>query len=274
MTTVLPAPAAAPASTPPSRLATVRAGTAATLALTRRNLLHWLRQPQLLLLSTVQPVVVVVVFTSIFRGTVGGAVDPVAFLLPGILVQVLAFDSLQTAVGLAEDLSDTTVDRLRTLPVPRSAVLVARTLADVCRNVAVVLLMLAAGSALGFRYPGGPLRTIAGVAIVLAFAYALSWIFTAIALSVPGGAEAANAAGVVWMFPLVFASTALAPAGAMPGWLRGFVAHQPVSAVVDAVRALLLGQPAGGAVLMALGWTGAIVAVFGPISVRRFQRLA
>jgi ABC-2 type transport system permease protein len=134
--------------------------------------------------------------------------------------------------------------------------------------------MLAAGAGLGFRYAGGPLRTVAGVVLVLAFAYALSWIFTTVALSVRGGAEAANAAGVVWMFPLVFASTALAPAAAMPGWLRGFAAHQPVSAVVDAVRALLLGRPAGGAVLLALGWTVAIVAVFGPISVRRFRRLA
>ncbi|HEX6755061.1 MAG TPA: ABC transporter permease [Mycobacteriales bacterium] len=274
MTTVLPAPAKPPPLTAPHRPAAVRAGIAATLALTRRNLLHWLRQPQLLLLSTVQPVVVVVVFTSIFRGTVGGGVNPVAFLLPGILVQVLAFDSLQTAMGLAEDLSDTTVDRLRTLPVPRSAVLVARTLADACRNVAVVLLILAAGTGLGFRYTGGPLRTVAGVALVLAFAYALSWIFTAIALSVRGGAEAANAAGVVWMFPLVFASTALAPAAAMPGWLRGFVAHQPVSAVVDAVRALLIGQPTRTPVLLALAWTAAIVAVFAPISARRFRRLA
>ena len=263
----------APAATEVSAGAATRAVTA-TLALTRRNLLHWLRQPQLLLLSTAQPVIVVVVFTAVFRGTGGADGDPLAFLLPGVLVQVLAFDSLQTAVGLAEDLSDTTVDRLRTMPIPRSTVLVARTLADLCRNIAVVALMLAAGAAVGFRFPGGITGTAAAVLLVLAFAYALSWVFAAVGLSVRGGAEAANAAGVVWMFPLVFASTALAPAATLPDWLRGFAAHQPVSAAANGVRALLGGDPAGGAVLIALTWTAAVLAVFVPLSVRRFRRLA
>jgi ABC-2 type transport system permease protein/oleandomycin transport system permease protein len=271
MTALLPAPVADP---PAGHGGALRTGAAATLALTRRNLLHWLRQPQLLLLSTAQPVIVVVVFTAVFRGTVAEDVDPLAFLLPGILVQVLAFDSLQTAVGLAEDLSDATVDRLRTLPVPRSAVLVARTLADACRNAAVLALMLATGTALGFRHGGGVPRAAAGMLLVLLFAHALSWVFAAVGLSVRGGAEAANAAGVVWMFPLVFASTALAPAAEMPDWLRAFAAHQPVSAVVDAVRALLGGEPAGGPVLLALGWTAAVLAVFVPLSVRRFRRLS
>ena len=247
---------------------------AATVALTRRNLLHWLRQPQLLLLSTVQPVIVVVVFTAVFRGTAGAGVDPLAFLLPGILVQILAFDSLQTAVGLAEDLSDTTVDRLRTMPVPRSTVLVARTLADLCRNAAVLALMLATGALVGYRFPGGVAGTAAAAVLVLSFAYALSWVFAAVGLSVKGGAEAANAAGVVWMFPLVFASTALAPAASLPGWLRGFATHQPVSAIVDGARALLGGDPAAGAVLTGAAWTAATLLVFVPLSVRRFGRLA
>ena len=248
--------------------------TSATLALTLRNLLHWMRQPQLLLLSTAQPVIVVVVFTAVFRGTVGSGLDPVAFLLPGVLVQVVAFDSLQTAVGLAEDLSDSTVDRLRTMPVPRCAVLVARTLADACRNTAVIVLMLGAGVLVGFRFSGGVVHTVAALLLVLAFAYSLSWVFAAIGLSVRGGAEAANAAGVVWIFPMVFASTALAPAADLPDWMRGFATHQPVSAVVDGVRALLGGTPAGAAVLTASMWTAGVLLVFVPLSVHRFRRLS
>lgn len=242
-----------------------------TAVIAGRSLRHWVRQPQLVLLSTVQPVMLVVLFTQVF----GGAVDTpgiayVDFLVPGVIVQVVAWDSAQTAVGLAEDLRTSTIDRFRTLPMAPPAVLAGRTFADAARNLGVVLVMVAVGHLVGFRFSGGIGGAVAAIALVIAFGYAMTWVFALVGLSV-GGAEAALAAGFVVVFPMMFASSALVPVSTLPGWLQPFAAHQPITLVVDATRALALGTPATRPVVGALLWTGALLLCL-PFAVRRYYR--
>jgi ABC transporter DrrB family efflux protein len=244
------------------------------VAVMGRNLRHWIRQPQLLVFSTIQPVMFVLLFNYVFGGAIGEAIEGVSyinFLLPGIFAQVTAFGTTQTAVGLAEDLSGGMIDRFRSLPMARSAVLAGRTMADVCRSLFVVCLITIVGTIVGFRFPGGFLRFLAAVGVIVLFGFALSWVFALVGMSVKG-AEAAQAAGFVWIFPLVFASSAFVPTQTMPGWLQVFANNQPVTRVVDAVRALILGQPASEAVLYALAWIFAILLVFVPLAVRRYRR--
>jgi ABC transporter DrrB family efflux protein len=239
-------------------------------ALTGRNLRHWIRQPQLVVFSTVQPVMFVLLFNYVF----GGAIDIpnyINFLLPGIYIQVVAFGTTQTAVGLAEDMSGGMVDRFRSLPMARSAVLAGRTAADTIRSLFVIALITLVGTLIGFRFQAGILAALGAFAVVVVFGYALSWVFANIGLAV-SGAEAAQAAGFVWIFPLVFASSAFVPTETMPGWLRVFADNQPITRVVDAVRALVLGGPTAEAVAYALGWSALILAVAMPLAVRRFRR--
>ncbi|WP_433046284.1 ABC transporter permease [Dactylosporangium sp. CS-033363] len=243
-----------------------------TFVLTGRSLRHWIRQPQLMLLSTVQPVMLVLLFTQVF----GGAVDTpgiryVDYLLPGVLVQTVAWDSTQTAVGIAADLGTRTVERFRSLPMSPVAALAGRTLADLCRTVFVCALMTGTAALIGFRVHGGAPAAVAAFALVCAFGFAMSWLFALIGLMVRG-AEAALAASFVWVFPLMFASNALVPTGSMPAWLRGFAEHQPISQVVGAARALLLGEPAGRWLLPALAWTAGALLLAVPLAVRRYYR--
>lgn len=245
-----------------------------TLVMAGRSLRHWRRQPELLLLSTAQPVLLVLLFTQVF----GGAVTTpgtryVDWLVPGVLVQVVAWDSAKTAVGVAEDLASSTVERFRTLPMSAPAVLAGRTLADAGRNLFVVLAMLAAGAVVGLRIPGGPVAAAGAVALTVSFGYALTWLFAYLGLRARGG-EAALAAGILVVFPLMFASSALVPVETMPAWLRPLAAHQPLTAVIDAVRALMQGRPAAGAVATALAWTAGILAVAVPAAVRRFHQVS
>jgi ABC transporter DrrB family efflux protein len=237
-----------------------------------RSLRHWLRQPQLVLLSTIQPVMLVVLFTQVFGGSVATpGLHYVDFLVPGVIVQVVAWDSAQTAAGLAADVASSTIDRFRTLPMSQPAVLAGRTLADGVRNLAVVLVMLAVGYPLGLRLHGGVAGAVAAIALVLAFGYALTWLFAYLGLSA-GGAEAALAAGVVVVFPLMFASSAIVPTDTLPGWLRPLAEHQPLTLVINAARALMHGEPAGASLLGALGWTAGLLIVAVPLALRRYYR--
>jgi len=190
---------------------------------TGRNLRHFVRQPQLLIFSTIQPVMFVLLFAYVFGGAVKGSlphgVNYIDFLLPGIFVQSVAFRATQTAVGLAEDLDRGVVDRFRSMPMARSAVLVGRSVADLMRNVLIVGLMIIVGYLIGFRFGAGLPDALASVAVVSAFGFALSWIFAFVALTVRG-AEAAQSAGFVVIFPLVFASSVFVPVSSMPGWLQ------------------------------------------------------
>jgi ABC transporter DrrB family efflux protein len=240
-----------------------------------RNLRHFVRQPSLLVFSTIQPVMFVLLFVYVFGGAVSRSlprgVSYVDFLLPGIFVQSVTFRASQTAVGLSEDLERGVIDRFRSMPMARSAVLSGRTAADLVRNVLIVFLMIVIGYAVGFRFHGGVAGAVASVAVVAAFGLALSWIFAFVALVVHG-AEAAQTAGFVVVFPLVFASSVFVPVATFPGWLQAFAKISPVTLTANAARSLALtGTPAslGGAA----AWIGGLLVVFVPLCVWRYRRM-
>jgi len=250
-------------------------------AVAGRNLLTIVRLPQLLVFSTIQPVIFVLLFRYAFGGAIQGSLPNglpyVDYLMPGIFAQTVAFGAMGTGIGLADDLQKGLIERFRSLPMARSAVLTGRILADLVRNVFVVALMCVVGFAVGFRIHTNPLEFTAGLVVLLVFGCALSATFALIGLSVPN-AESAQAAGFPLLAPLVFASSAFVPVRTMPGWLQGFATYQPVSVVINAVRACSLGPKYGPDalpwVLGALAWTVGILAVFGPLAVRRYRRSA
>ena len=257
-----------------------------TWVLTRRNLLRNVRLPQVLLFSTVQPIMFLLLFTYVFGGAIGQALPPVAqgeyinWLMPGLLVQISVFGAGQTAIGLTDDLSKGVIDRFRSLPMARSAVLAGRTFADLGRNAAVVTLMLLVGFLIGFRYQTSFLQFVAGVALGLAFAYSLSWVMAVIGLYVKDP-EAAQSAVFLPVFPLVFASSVFLPTETMPDWLRVFADNQPITTVTNALRALMLGPgalPEGEVLatqlLISLAWIAGITLVFSLLAIRAYRRAA
>jgi ABC transporter DrrB family efflux protein len=244
------------------------------LAVTRRNLLAYMRVPQLVVFSTIQPVIFVLMFRYVFGGAIRiPNVSYVEYLMPGIFVQTAVFGSIGTAVGLSTDLNSGFLERFRSLPMARSAVLAGRTLADFTRNIFVVAIMVAVGFAVGFRLHTSVPQFIGALAIVMLFGFVLSWIMATIGLFV-GEPEAAQAAAFPLIAPFVFASNNFVPVTTMPGWLRIFAEHQPVSIVTAAVRVLVLGGSAGPDILKSLAWMGGILLVFMPLSVWRYQRSA
>ncbi|MFP5377391.1 MAG: ABC transporter permease [Acidimicrobiia bacterium] len=265
------APAPVPVAGSRSRLAWAVSD---TLTIAGRNLRTIVRLPQLLVFSTVQPVI----FVLLFRYAFGGAIDTpglryVDYLMPGIFAQTVAFGAMGTGIGLADDLQKGLVERFRSLAMARMAVLGGRILSDLVRNVFVVALMSAVGFAVGFRVHTGPAAFLAGLGVLLAFGCALSTIFALLGLAVRN-VESTQAAAFPILGPLVFASSAFVPVSTMPGWLQAFAERQPVSVTIDAVRALSQGGPTATPVLQSLAWTVAIVAVFGPLAVRRYRRAA
>ena len=243
-----------------------------TLAMVWRNLTVIRRVPQLLVFSLVQPMIFVLMFRYVFGGsiTIPGR-SYVDYLMPGIFVQTVAFGAINTAVGLAEDKNKGLLERLRSLPMSRSAVLAGRVLADTTRNVFIIVLMLLVGYAVGFRTHTNPVMVMAGVGVLVLFGLGLAWLFALIGLSVTNG-EAAQAAAFPLLAPLVFASNAFVDPSKMPSWLRGWARHQPVSAATDAARACMLGGPAAHKVLISVAWSLGIALVLGPIAVARYRR--
>lgn len=241
-----------------------------------RNLRHFWRQPQLLLFSTIQPVMFVLLFAYVFGGAIGRSlphgITYIDFLLPGILIQSVAFRATQTAIGLAEDLDRGVVDRFRSMPMSRSAVLIGRTGADLVRSVLILILMTVIGYIIGFRFQEGVFGAIGAICVVSLFGLALSWIFVFVGLAVRG-AEAAQAAGFVVIFPLVFASSVFVPVATMPDWLQAFAKVSPVSVSANAARALSIGGQTGKPLLESLLWTVGLLAVFVPLSAWRYQQL-
>jgi len=250
-----------------------------TFALMRRNLYAYLRVPQLLVFSTIQPVIFVLMFRYVFGGAVQGSlpsgVDYVDYLMPGIFVQTVVFGAIATAIGLAADVKGGLLERFLSLPMSRSAVLFGRTTADLVRNIFVVLMMVIVGYLVGFRSHTNVLEFIAGIAIVALFAYAMSWLFAVVGLLVKDP-ETAQAAAFPVLAPLVFASSAFVLVNRMPGWLQPFARNQPVSVTVSAVRYLTLGHipngPTATDVWTALVWCAAIVAICAPIAVRLYRK--
>ena len=254
----------------------VRSAIADARVVTARNLRHFIRQPQLLIFSTIQPIMFVLLFTYVFGGAVRGSlhgVKYVDFLLPGILVQSVAFRATQTAVGLSEDLAKGVVDRFRSMPMARSAVLIGRTVADLVRNVLILGLMIGVGYLIGFRFHAGLLGALASVAVVSAFGLALSWIFAFVALTVRG-AEAAQSAGFVVIFPLVFASSVFVPVASMPHWLQAFAKVSPVTLTANTARSYALERVLPGSLAAAAAWTLGLLIVFIPLCVWRYRRMS
>jgi len=244
---------------------------------TARNLRHFIRQPQLLIFSTIQPIMFVLLFAYVFGGAVQGSlpggVKYIDFLLPGIFVQSVAFRASQTAVGLAEDLERGVVDRFRSMPMARSAVLLGRTLADLVRNVLIIALMIGVGYVVGFSFHAGALQALGSIAVVAAFGFALSWIFALVALTVRG-AEAAQAAGFVVIFPLVFASSIFVPVASMPAWLQSFAHASPITLTADVARSYALTPGIPSSLGETAAWIGGVLAVFIPLCVWRYRRMS
>lgn len=242
-------------------------------AVGKRYLLHYVRQPQLLVFSAVQPIMFVLLFNYVFGGALEsapGVENYTNFLLPGIFVQSIAFGATQTAVGLSEDLSAGVVDRFRSLPMARSAVLLGRTFADLLRGMWVVALMTVTGLLIGFR--PDPLGLAGAFALVVVFGYAMNWLYAFVGLSVKG-VETAQAASFVATFPLVFASAVFVPIETFPSWLQGFARINPITQVSEASRALAVGYgEAAPHVIWSLAWIAVFLVVFVPLSVRKYER--
>ena len=252
------------------------------LILARRNLLKYRRVPTLLIFSTVQPVMFVLLFNFVFGGAIGTAIGTVApalsaefnyidYLIAGIMVQAAVFGSTQTGVGLAEDMKKGLIDRFRSLPMSRSAVLAGRTMGDSVRNMLVIMLMVGVGYLIGFRFRGGLFYAVMAVLLAVAFGLAFSWISATIGLTIKD-VESTQAASFVWVFPLVFASSAFVPTESMPTWLETFANFNPVTITVNAIRAFTLGLDPWPDFWKSVAWIVAILAVFIPLAVSRYRK--
>jgi len=245
------------------------------LTVTWRNLVAMKRTPQVLVFSTIQPIIFVLMFRYVFGGSIRipGVDHYVDYLMPGVFAQTVVFGSIQTGVALAEDLQKGLIERFRSLPMARSAVLAGRTFADLIRNVFVVSIMVIIGFLVGWRIHTSVWGFLGGIALMLFFSHSLAWVFALVGLSA-ANAEAAQAISFPILAPLVFASTAFVSASSMPAPLEWFAEHQPVSIVIDAVRSLTYGGPFSDPekVLAAILWSVAIIAVAAPLAVRMYRR--
>jgi ABC transporter DrrB family efflux protein len=245
-----------------------------TLVLARRNLKRIPRQPDLLIAYTIQPVMFVLLFVYVFGGAIQTpGFDYVDFLMPGIIVQSIAFGGFVTALGLSEDVKKGLIDRFRSLPMSRAAVLLGRTGSDVPLNCLSLVVLLSVGFLAGFNFIGATVGEVAlGIVLLLLLGYAFSWIFALVGLfsSTP---ETANSIGFTLIFPLTFASSIFVPATSMPDGLRQFAEANPFTTWADAVRSLWLNTPAHSDVWMAFVWCFALIAVFAPLAVARYRRV-
>jgi ABC transporter DrrB family efflux protein len=245
-----------------------------TLVIAERNLIRLPRAPELLIAFTVQPIMFVLLFRYVFGGAIKTPGYSYAdFLIPGIIVQNIAFGGFVTALGLNEDLHKGLIDRFRSLPMARPAVLAGRTLADVVTNALSATILIVTGLLIGFSFHTSFLHSIAGVGLLLLFGYAFSWVFAFLGMLV-STPEAANSAGFIAVFPLTFISSAFVPVQSMPEVLRAFAEVNPFTITVDAMRSLWLGAPAGNNVWGAVVWALAIIAVFAPFAVARYRHAA
>jgi ABC-2 type transport system permease protein/oleandomycin transport system permease protein len=238
-----------------------------------RNLLRYLRSPDLLVFSTIQPVMFVLLFNYVFGGAIGQETggNYINFLLPGVIVQTSIFGATQTGIGLNDDLSKGLVDRFRSLPMARAAVLAGRIIADTVRNLFVIVLMIGVGYAIGFRFENGPISAVGAIGMATAFAMVFSWISAFIGVSVKS-VEAVQAASFTWIFPLTFLSSAFVPVASMPGWLQAFAKVNPMTLAVDAIRGMSIGGPVAEPAWQAGIWMVGILVVFIPLAVNSYRR--
>ena len=243
-----------------------------TAVIAKRNLLRIPRQPDLWVSFTIQPLMFVLLFVYVFGGAIQTpGFDYVDFLMPGIIVQSIAFGGFVTALGLSEDVQKGLIDRFRSLPMSRAAVLLGRTTSDIPTNVVSLTVMVVVGLIVGFNFTTSPFEVAAGILLLLAFGYAFSWIFAFIAL-MSSSAEGAQALGFMLIFPLTFASSAFVPPESMPAAVEAFAKVNPISTIVDATRALFVGAPAGNDVWAAVLWIVGLTVVFAALAVHRYRR--
>jgi len=247
---------------------------------TWRNVMAISREPELIFFSIIQPIIFIVLFAYVFGGAIqvpGGNYKN--FLLPGVFVQTIAFAGAATSVGMSEDMTKGIIDRFRSLPMARSAVLTGRTLGDLLRAILTIVIMSITGLAIGWRITSSFGAAVAAYALLLAFGYAMSWIGCYIGLSVPNP-EVASTAGLVWLFPLTFVSNAFVPTQSMPSWLQPIAEWNPISSIVAAERQLFGGAPmfTPGApfpekygIPLSIGWIALILVIFVPLAVRKYR---
>jgi ABC-2 type transport system permease protein/oleandomycin transport system permease protein len=246
-----------------------------TLVITKRNLLVWIRVPAYIAFTVIQPVMFVLLFRYVFGGAIpvnvpGGYVN---FLMPGIIGQTAAFATFGTAIALAQELQKGVIDRLRSMPMARSAVLAGRLVADTGRMLITILIIVGVGYAVGFRFLNGVGPAIAMVVLATVFGLAICCIAAYTGLAI-GDEESVQAFGMIWLFPLTFVSSAFVPISSMPGWLQAFAKHQPVTIVIDTMRAMALGGPIADNLWKSIAWLAGIFIVFVPLAVRAYRRAA
>jgi len=245
-----------------------------TLIIAERNLIRLPRAPELLIGFTVQPIMFVLLFRYVFGGAISTpGYTYVDFLIPGIIVQNTAFGGFATALGLNEDVRKGLIDRFRSLPMARAAVLGGRTLSDVVTNALSMTILTIPGVIIGFSFHASFAHVVAGIALLLLFGYAFSWFLAFLGLLV-SSPESVNSVGFIAVFPLTFISSAFVPVASMPEGLRQFAEVNPFTIVVDAIRHLWLGAPEPTNSWAAVAWSLAIVAVFAPLAVARYRRAA
>ena len=246
-----------------------------TMVLAKRNLRRIPRQPDLLIAYTVQPVMFVLLFVYVFGGAIQTpGFDYVDFLMPGIIVQSIAFGGFVTALGLSEDVHKGLIDRFRSLPMSRAAVLLGRTFSDVLLNCLSLTVLLTVGFLAGFNFIDSSIgEVLLGIVLLLMLGYAFSWIFALVGLysSTP---ETANAIGFTAIFPLTFASSCFVPVESMPDGLKQFANANPFTTISDAVRSLWLNTPANSDVWMAFVWVVVLTLVFAPLAVARYRKVS
>lgn len=243
-----------------------------TAAIAWRDVVRTTRQPEMLSFAVVMGVFFLLLFNYVFGGAIGAGagVDYLQFLVPGVLVITALQGAQQTSTGLAADLAEGVTRRFKSLPMNQGAVIAGRTLADAGRNVISLLLVVPVALLMGYRFASVP-GALAAIALTVVIGYAFSWLGAAIAAKVRDP-EMVGMLSMFWLFPLMLASTAFAPAESMPGWLQGFAEYQPISVASDAVRGLANGTPAGAEVMAALAWTAVMLAVLVPLSSRLYRR--
>ncbi len=245
-----------------------------TLIIAERNLIRLPRAPELLIGFTVQPIMFVLLFAYVFGGAISTpGYTYVDFLIPGIIVQNTAFGGFATALGLNEDVRKGLIDRFRSLPMARAAVLGGRTLSDVVTNALSMTILLVTGVIIGFSFHASFPHVVAGIGLLLLFGYAFSWFLAFLGLLV-SSPESVNSVGFIAVFPLTFISSAFVPVASMPDGLRQFAEVNPFTIVVDAIRHLWLGAPEPTSAWAAVAWSLAIIAVFAPLAVARYRRAA
>src|SRR3954470_24551260 len=244
-----------------------------SLVILKRNLIRFRRQPEMLAGYTIQPIMFVLLFVYVFGGSINTGMDYVDFLIPGILVQNITFGGALTAVGLVEDLKKGLIDRFRSLPMARSAVLTGRTLADVVVNLLMTVIVIVVGLLVGFSFSTSAVEIVYGILLLLVFGYAFSWMFALIGL-LSSSAETAQQFGFILIFPLTFISSAFVPVENMPPVLEAFAEVNPFTVAVDAMRHLFVGTPAGNSVWGATLWSVGLIVVFAPLAVWKYRRVS